>query len=118
MFGVPARLLRDGEGWTRETITLGTHNSTHVDAPYHYNSHIAGEPAATIDELPLERFFGPGVVLDFSDRADGETVDAPNVQAALGAIRPRARAGRHRPRSAPAATPSTARRATWIAVPA
>src|SRR2546425_3384060 len=66
MFGVPARLLRDGEGWTREVVSLGTHNSTHIDAPYHYNSHIGGEPAATIDELPLERFFGPGVRLDFT----------------------------------------------------
>src|SRR4051794_8229730 len=86
MFGVPARLLRDGEGWTREVVTLGTHNSTHLDAPYHYNSHINGEPAATIDELPLERFFGPGVVLDFTDREDGEAVDAADVQAALGKI--------------------------------
>ncbi|MDT4944751.1 MAG: hypothetical protein QOH14_1484, partial [Pseudonocardiales bacterium] len=86
MFGVPARLLRDGEGWTREVVSLGTHNSTHVDAPYHYNSQIAGQPGATIDELPLERFFGPGVVLDFTDRADGEAVDAKDVQAALAAI--------------------------------
>ena len=86
MYGVPARLLREGDGWTREVVTLGTHNSTHVDAPYHYNSHIAGEPAATIDELALERFFGPGIVLDFTDRADGEAVDAPDVEAALEAI--------------------------------
>jgi kynurenine formamidase len=86
LYGVPARLLRDGEGWTREVVTLGTHNSTHVDAPYHYNSRIAGEPAATIDELPLERFFGPGVVLDFSDRADGDAVDAADVQSAAEAI--------------------------------
>jgi kynurenine formamidase len=86
LYGVPARLLRDGEGWTREVVSLGTHNSTHVDAPYHYNSRIAGRPAATIDELPLERFFGPGVVLDFTDRADGEAVDAPDVQTALEAI--------------------------------
>src|SRR5689334_14108771 len=86
MFGVPARLLRDGEGWTREVITLGTHNSTHLDAPYHYNSHVEGKPAATIDELPLERFFGPGVVLDFTDRADGEAVDADDIQSALAAI--------------------------------
>ena len=35
LYGVPSELLRDGEGWTRETVTLGTHNSTHVDAPYH-----------------------------------------------------------------------------------
>jgi kynurenine formamidase len=86
LYGVPARLLRDGEGWTREVVSLGTHNSTHVDAPYHYNSRIAGRPAATIDELPLERFFGPGVVLDFIDRADGEAVDAPDVESALTTI--------------------------------
>jgi kynurenine formamidase len=85
LFGVPARLLRDGEGWSRETVTLGTHNSTHVDAPYHYNSTIQGAPAATIDELALERFFGPGVVLDFTDRADGEAVTEDDLPAALDA---------------------------------
>ena len=40
LLGVPASLLRDGEGWAIETFTrFGTHNSTHVDAPWHYNSH-------------------------------------------------------------------------------
>jgi kynurenine formamidase len=83
LFGLPPRLLRGGEGWTRETITLGTHNATHVDAPYHYNSIIQGRPAATIDELPLEWFVGPGVVLDFSQRADGEAISAEDLGAAL-----------------------------------
>ena len=86
LYGVPARLLRDGEGWTRELVQLGTHNSTHVDAPWHYNSTVAGAPAATIDELPLERFLGPGVVLDFRARADGEAIAAGDVEAALGAL--------------------------------
>jgi kynurenine formamidase len=77
LFGVPARLLRDGEGWAVETFTrLGTHNSTHVDAPWHYNSTVAGERAQTIDELPLEWFFAPGVVVDFTVKADGEAIDA------------------------------------------
>jgi kynurenine formamidase len=84
MFGVGAELLRDGEGWAVDTFTrLGTHNSTHVDAPWHYNSTIAGEPAATIDQLPLDWFFNPGVVLDFHDRADGDVIDTPDVEAAL-----------------------------------
>jgi kynurenine formamidase len=83
LYGVQARLLRDREGWAREIVTLGTHNATHVDAPYHYNSTIQGAPAATIDELPLERFFGPGVVLDFTDRADGEAVTEADVAPAL-----------------------------------
>lgn len=85
LFGVPPELLRDGEGWTRETLTLGTHNSTHVDAPWHYNSRVEGEPAETIDELPLEWFLGPGVVLDFTARADGEAIDAADLEPALAA---------------------------------
>ena len=41
LFGVPPELLRDGEGWAIETFTrFGTHDSTHVDAPWHYNSAI------------------------------------------------------------------------------
>src|SRR5919204_3769303 len=84
MFGVPRELLRDGEGWaTEEFLRFGTHNSTHLDAPYHYNSTIRGEPAQTIDQLPLEWFYAPGVVLDFHDRADGDAIDAADVERAL-----------------------------------
>jgi kynurenine formamidase len=84
LLGVPKRLLRDGEGWATETFTrFGTHNSTHVDAPWHYNSTIAGERAQTIDELPLEWWFGPGVVLDMTAKADGETVEVSDVEGEL-----------------------------------
>jgi len=87
LFGVPPRLLRDGEGWAVEEFTrLGTHNTTHVDAPWHYNSTIQGRRAQTIDELPLEWFFGPGVVLDFSAKADGDAVSAAEVEAELDRI--------------------------------
>jgi len=83
MFGVPARLLRNQEGWARETMTLGTHNSTHVDAPYHYNSVVQGRRAQTIDELPLELFFAPGVVADFSTTEDGDAITAEAMAAAI-----------------------------------
>jgi len=83
-FGVPARLLRNEEGWaTEDFLRFGTHNSTHVDAPWHYNSTIVGELAQTIDELPLEWFFAPGVVLDFSSRADGEVIDETDLKQEL-----------------------------------
>jgi kynurenine formamidase len=86
MFGVGPELLRDGEGWSVEMFrNFGTHNSTHVDAPYHYNSTIGGEPAQTIDQLPLDWFFRPGVVLDFHDRADGETIELADIRDALSA---------------------------------
>jgi kynurenine formamidase len=84
LLGVPARLLRDGEGWATETFTrFGTHNSTHVDAPWHYNSTIGGEPAETIDQLPLDWFFSDGVVLDMTSKADGERVDVADVEGEL-----------------------------------
>ena len=87
LLGVPARLLRDNEGWAVETFTrFGTHNSTHVDAPWHYNSRIRGERAQTIDELPLEWFFGPGVVLDMTAKGDGEKIDVADVEAELGRV--------------------------------
>ena len=81
---VPARLLRDREGWAIESFTnFGTHNSTHVDAPWHYNSTVAGERAQGIDELPLEWFFAPGVVLDMTRKGDGEGISADEVEAEL-----------------------------------
>jgi kynurenine formamidase len=86
LLGVPQRLLRDGEGWAvEEFLRFGTHNSTHVDAPWHYNSTIRGERAQTIDELPLDLFLGPGVVLDFTDREDGDAVTAEQAEAAVAA---------------------------------
>ncbi len=84
---VPANLLRDGEGWAVEEFSrLATHSVTHVDAPWHYNSKIQGQRGATIDELPLEWFFSDGVVLDFTHKADGEKVEAQEVQAALSTL--------------------------------
>ena len=116
MLGVGAELLRDGEGWAVETfLRFGTHNSTHVDAPWHYNSTVAGERAQTIDELPLEWFHAPGVVLDFSAREDGDAIDAADVR------RTSSRASATRSRRwtssscARAATPSTPSSTTWPA---
>lgn len=87
MFGIGPELLRDGEGWAVDFFTrFGTHNSTHVDAPWHYNSKIDGRPAETIDQLPLEWFFQPGVKLDFAGREDGEAVTAGDIEGALDAI--------------------------------
>ena len=84
-FGVPPRLLRNEEGPAGERLSIGTHAATHVDAPWHYNSIIQGAPATPIDELPLERFFGPGVVVDARHKADGDAVTAPEVQAGIAA---------------------------------
>jgi kynurenine formamidase len=87
LLGVPPHLLRHGEGWAVEEFTkLGTHSVTHVDAPWHYNSHIQGRQAARIDQLPLEWFFSDGVVLDMTHKQDGERVEVGDVQSALATI--------------------------------
>ncbi len=81
---IPPAVFRNGEGWATETITrLGTHDSTHVDAPWHYNSVIQGERAQTVDELPLEWFFSDGVVFDFTHKADGDAITTEEIRQAL-----------------------------------
>ncbi len=80
-------LFRNSEGWaTEEFVKFGTHNSTHIDAPWHYNSQIQGQRAQTIDELPLEWFFGNGVVLDMAHKAEGDPVTVSDIEAELARI--------------------------------
>jgi len=86
--GLDATELPDAEGWAVEFVQLSTHNGTHLDAPYHFHSTMneqAGgrERAITIDEVPLEWCFQPGVKLDFRDKADGYVVTAEDVAAEL-----------------------------------
>src|SRR5437879_4045021 len=47
----------DRLAWAAENVTLSTHSGTHVDAPYHYGPGAGGEPARTIDEVPLRWCF-------------------------------------------------------------
>lgn len=81
--------LPDGEAWSIEKVTLITHNGTHLDAPYHFASTMnglsqpGGERAITIDEVPLDWCFQPGVKLDFRHLPDGHVVTAAEVEAEL-----------------------------------
>ena len=112
--GLREQDLPDGEGWAIEWITLSTHNTTHLDAPWHFASTkdraCADEPvsgeypahapdgeaalaarlarqrgkrAITIDEVPLEWCFQPGLKLDFRHLPDGHVVSAREVEAEL-----------------------------------
>jgi kynurenine formamidase len=79
--------LPDGEAWAIERIELITHNGTHLDAPYHFASTMdKGERAITIDEVPLDWCFQPGVKLDFRHFDDGYVVTAADVEAELARI--------------------------------
>ena len=81
---VPPNLLRNSEGWAVEEFTrLPTHSSTHLDAPWHYNSTIGGKPAMKVDELPLEWFFSDGVVFEMKHKQDGDTVKVDDLEREL-----------------------------------
>ena len=85
--GLSASDLPDGEAWAIERIDLITHNGTHLDAPYHFASTMdGGERAITIDEVPLDWCFQPGVKLDFRHLPDGHVVTAAEVEAELARI--------------------------------
>jgi kynurenine formamidase len=85
--GLAREDLPDGEGWAIEGIKLSTHNGTHLDAPWHFASTMdRGKPAATIDEIPLDWCYRPGVKLDFRSLPDGHVVSAAEVEAELARI--------------------------------
>ncbi len=80
-------VLPDGEFLSLDRMTLTTHTGTHVDAPSHYGSRCtygSGKPRH-IDEMPLDWFLRPGVVLDVSGRPAG-VVGSVDLQKALARI--------------------------------
>ena len=82
--GLVPKDLADGEGWAIEQLNLSTHNGTHLDAPWHFASTMnRGERAWTIDEIPLEWCFQPGVKLDFRHFPDGYVVTAQDIETEL-----------------------------------
>lgn len=85
--GMTEDQLPGGDGWAVEMLQVITHNGTHLDAPYHHHSTMnRGERAITIDEVPLEWCFQPGVKLDFRHFPDGHVVTAAEVEAELARI--------------------------------
>ncbi|MBB3219563.1 cyclase family protein [Pseudoduganella umbonata] len=89
--GTTAEDYPDGEAAAAEWVTMTTHSGTHLDAPYHFHSTMdaaTGEKKAsiTIDEVPLEWCFQPGVKLDFRHFPDGYVATAADVAAELDRI--------------------------------
>jgi kynurenine formamidase len=84
-FGVkPEDLVYSGGlGWAVEEVRAITHTGTHVDAPYHYGPTSEGKPARTIDQVPLEWCFAPGVVIDVRHKAAGDFITVADLEEAL-----------------------------------
>lgn len=74
--------IREGKPLNVSLLHLATHAGTHIDAPCH-----AIDGAAAIDEVPLERFRGPGVVVPV-DRSGGEQIPLADVERSPVSVRP------------------------------
>lgn len=85
-FGAVDEYPNQGLGGANETVTLGSHAATHVDSPYHFGPVVAGEPAKTIDQVPLDWCYGDGVLLDFSDRPAGYVITPGDLRSELARI--------------------------------
>ena len=82
--GLDTADLPGGMASAYETITLTTHNGTHVDAPRHFHPvDKDGNRMPGIDEMPLDWFMRPGVKLDFRHFDNGYVVSAADVSAEL-----------------------------------
>ena len=58
-----------------DVLTLGSHTGTHIDAPYHFL-----KEGKKIDELPVQRFVGDGVLVDVSAKSDRELIEPGDVE--------------------------------------
>lgn len=70
LIGVTMEPLQTHETHARSNtkLTLATHLGTHVDAPYHF---IPG--GTTVEDMPLERYMGPALLLDLRRLAQNKT---------------------------------------------
>ena len=78
--------LPQGLAWANDSVTMTAHAGTHVDAPWHYFPTCEGKRARTIDELPLEWFYGDGVVLDMRHKPRGFLITVDDLKKALDEI--------------------------------
>jgi kynurenine formamidase len=60
LVGTTPECLCGGKAWASERVSAITHSGTHVDAPFHYSAATGDRPSRTIDEIPLDWFWGPG----------------------------------------------------------
>jgi kynurenine formamidase len=78
--------LPTGLGNGLEVIHGLTHNSTHLDAPWHFGPTTEGNKSKTIDEIPLEWCYGDCVILDMRHKEIDELILAKDVEQGLDKI--------------------------------
>lgn len=67
------------QGYLTRKFTMLEHYETHMDAPAHFPP-----GKETLDQIPIERFFGPGIVIDVRDKVAPDAdyrLTVPDIQA-------------------------------------
>jgi kynurenine formamidase len=59
-----------------DVVRMGTHTGTHIDAPFHFLN-----DGKKIDEIPVDRFVGNGVLVDVSEKSDRGLIEVEDVRA-------------------------------------
>jgi len=58
-----------------DLLKLGSHTGTHIDAPYHFL-----KDGQRIDEIPVQRFIGNGILIDVSVKSERELIDSADLK--------------------------------------
>ncbi len=66
------------EGYASFVWTFAEHTSTHVDSPAHFY-----DGALTIDQVPLNRYTGPGIVVDVRNKPKKYSITKDDIQNTL-----------------------------------
>lgn len=69
----------DAMGFAAKALFMVEHTGTHIDAPIHF---IKG--AASIADLPLEKFVGEAIILDLREIKHGKVLGLDDLESALG----------------------------------
>ncbi len=75
--------FQDGLGLANEDLEIDSHAGTHLDAPWHFGPLCENRPAKTIDQIPLQWCWGPGVVLDLRHKKPGDMIQPEDLKQAL-----------------------------------
>jgi arylformamidase len=76
-------LTIDRDGVNVLALHIGSQSGTHVDAPYHVIEH-----GSRLDDLPLDRFFGPAIVADVRGVGPEAPITPSDLEPVLGSLRP------------------------------
>ncbi len=84
--GLQASKWPDCIGLSTEKISLTSHTGTHLDAPLHYGPTCDGVPSRSIEEVPLEWLYRPGVLLRCADASATGPITLDEVRRELDRI--------------------------------